>query len=88
MANSYRPPKDTTNRRKIRSVFMRFYGSGAWAAATLGVKRPTISQWLRGKKASTRLDAEMPRLAQRLLDTDGECIRSVRSQIARLRRKP
>jgi hypothetical protein len=91
VANKLPGPKDSTNRLKIRNVFRQFYGSGTWAARLLGVKKPTISQWLHGKKSSGYLDSEMPKLAQRLQDSAGACIHdvsgpSVRSRIARLRR--
>lgn len=65
------------NRRAIRSIFSRFFGSGVWAARILNVKPPTVSAWLRNKKTSAKLAAQMPELAQRLKDTKGACIHDV-----------
>lgn len=57
------------------------------------VTRGTVSKWLRGLPVSKVLNQKMPGLAQRLIETDGACIRdangpSVRSKVGRLRRKP
>ena len=82
-----------TSRAEIRRIFKRYYGSARWASAQTGQHEATVSGWLRGKRVSTILDAEMPRLAQLLKDSKGACIHdangpSVRSRIGRLRRKP
>lgn len=83
-------PKDSTN-KAIRKIFSSFYGSKIWAARQLNVNRATITHWLSGHVTSSRLDAEMPVLAQQLVASGGACIgrsiggQTVRSRIKRLR---
>jgi len=73
----------------ILSIFRQHYGSGVWASRLLKIKRSTLSKWLHGVGQSSRLDAEVPKLADMLVRTNGNCMRangpSVRSKVGRIR---
>lgn len=70
-------------------VFRKFRGSGAWASRVLKITPVTVSQWLHGRITSARMDVELPRLAQMLLESDGECMlvntASARAKVNRIR---
>lgn len=67
----------------MRRIFRRFRGSQAWAGRELNVTRCTIARYLGGHFVSAYLAEELPRLAERLLVTDGRCIGEVNGKSVR-----
>jgi hypothetical protein len=71
----------------IRKRFLTFRGAVSFAALRLSVNRSTVSRWLKGEKASARLDAEMPALARELEQTQGACMKSARVGVTQFRKR-
>lgn len=72
---------------ELLAIYQSFPGSQAWAARLLNVCRATVNIYLHGRIVSARMDEHIPRLAMELRATNGECMRTVRREIPRLRRR-